>query len=226
MITSINDNNISYINSLCGYVGAQAIAGNTDAIMQLYGYSYTESPPIIKTISLLQENITSVEIENDSYGIYDDVFLYYLAMLNIGETSNLIFRDLDTAETCLTKIVQKIPQVRARLAYIKLLETDEPSRSESNVKRIDILRKWAGKQDLFSRIAIAKIAFYQFLTETQAEEFELPVKVFRLLEVPCQRNHPVAIRFYNEILTQQGSEKALSMKLSESNIDHTILYDL
>lgn len=122
---------------------------------------FKEHPAIIKLFSQLQECLTTVEIANDTE-IYNYEFLYYFGMSNLGETSNLIFKDLGTAETCFKKVRKKVPKAEARLAFIELLKSDEPAQSELNVNRIDKLRQWAGKGDFFSMIILSKIVFFQF----------------------------------------------------------------
>lgn len=118
------------------------------------------------------------------------------------------------------------------------MSSDEPAKSEDNVKRIDTLRRWAGKQDLFSRIVLARIVFDQFLVEAEEknldlsckasdenERLELPIKVIQLLQLPCSLHHPVAVRFWNEIMDYIGSVPAMDMKISETCMNENILYD-
>ena len=56
-------------------------------------------------------------------------------MICIGEQSPLIFKDLGIAETCLKKIQHTVPIAEARLAYIELLQSNEPARSSANAAR-------------------------------------------------------------------------------------------
>lgn len=129
-------------------------------------------------------------------------------MICIGEQSPLIFKDLGTAETCLKIIQHTVPIAKARLAYVELLRSNEPARSSANVARLDVLRIWAKKHDLFSRIVLAKIVFYSYLQEEETAETDvhaLPIKVKQLLERPCQEGHPVAIRFWNNVCSFIGA---------------------
>ena len=95
-------NNIE-ISILLSYLGFLFLNGNLDSIKYLYRNIWTESPPLIKTISELQGCLTSMEIESAQSKLYSAEFLYYWAMICIGEQSPLIFKDLGTAETCLKK---------------------------------------------------------------------------------------------------------------------------
>lgn len=194
---------IEIINKIYSYLGKQVLLGDVETIKYFYGNAWKESPPLIRTIGLLQECLTTVEIERDAEGVFCDEFLYYWAMICIGEQSNLIFRDLGTAEYCLKKIQGRVQKADVRLAFIGLLKSDEPYKSESNVRRLDLLRVWAGKQDLFSRVVLAKIVFYQFFMECQkdSESCNLPIKVWQLLEQPCQKGYPPAVRFFKEIVS-------------------------
>lgn len=217
--------NVSQISAMCSYLGHKLLVGDVDAVKFIYGHIWEEDPALIKTISLLQENLTAVEIENDTNGIYCNEFLYYWAMLCIGEQSNLIVKDLGAAEICLKKISKTVPKAKARLAFIELLKSNAPAKNEINVGRINVLLNWAGKQDLFSRIILSRICFYQFLNEGQIGNSELPIRVLRLLELPCQKGHPVAIRFYNEVLACTGISAAMEIWIDETNISADILWD-
>jgi len=192
-------NDIAQISAAYSYLGNRFLLGDVEIAKFLYGNAWKESPPLIRTISQLQFRLTAVEIEDDTKGIYDKEFLYYWGMLCIGEVSRLFSDDLVAATLCFKKISKTVPKAEARLAYIELLITEEPYKSEKNVRRLEILRKWAGKRDFFSMIVISKIIYYQFLSEKQTDNPELPLKALRLLELPCQKGHPVAIKFLNEI---------------------------
>lgn len=208
------------ISDACSYIGQKIILGNTTAVKQIYINLSKENPALIKLFSQLQECLTTVEIANDTE-IYNDEFLYYWGMSNLGETSNLIFKDLGTAETCFKKVRKKVPKAEARLAFIELLKSDEPAQSELNVNRIDKLRQWAGKGDFFSMIILSKIVFFSFLEEGQTE---MPVKALRLLETPCRAGHPVAIRFYNEMLAFQNNMTVSDIS-NDFKVNPFILYD-
>lgn len=216
---------VSQISAKYSYLGQKALAGDTEVVKFFYGNAWKEYPALIKTISLLQDNLTSVEIENDFNKIYSYQFLYYWGMTCIGEQSNLIVKDLGTAEICFQKIKNTVPKVEARLAYIELLKSTVPAKNEINVARLDILRKWAGRQDLFSRIILSKICFYQFLKEEQIDCSEMPIRVLRLLELPCQKGHPVAIRFCNEVLAYTETSAAMDMRIDKVSIKANVLYD-
>lgn len=144
-------------------------------------------------------------------------------MICLGEQSPLIIRNLSTANTCFQKIKASIPQAEARLAYIGLLQSTDPAKDEENISRLDVLRRWACKQDLFSTIALAKISFYRFLEEEHIDDSELPHQAIRLLELPCFLGHPVAIRLWNQILSFTGNPGGL---ISEARINASSLYDL
>lgn len=214
------------VGLLCSFLGKRVLDGDVDAIKALYRTTWKEHPALIKTITQLQECITSVEIDKDSEEKYCTEFLYYWGMLCIGDLSTLISRDLGTANHCFDKIVHRVPKAKARLAFIQLLKSDEPAKSDRNVESIDILRQWAGRGDLFSRIVLAKISFYQFLNERQMDDANLPMRVLRLLEPPCQKGHPVAIRFWNEIIDYSGATMDTASRMSETYIQEHILFDL
>lgn len=214
-----------WTGKLYSYLGKLVLAGNVDAVKALYGYAWREHPALIKTITLLQECLTAVEIENDDGGVYCDEFLYYWSMICIGEQSTLILKDLGTAEMGFKKIVKTTPQAKARLAFKEMLRSDEPAKSDRNIRNLDVLREWAGKQDLFSRIILSKIVFYQFLNEDEIDNAELPMKVWRLLELPCQKRHPVAVRFWNAVLDHMEISSERDMRIGESSLDANILYD-
>lgn len=152
-------------------------------------------------------------------------------MVCLGEQSPLVVKNLGTAETCFQKIKKAVPRVEARLAYIDLLKSPEPTKNECNIHRLEILRQCANRQrDLFSMIILARICFYNFLEEHQkiapdAPITSVPTKVVRLLELPCQQGHPVAIRFWNEMLTCIGTPEAVDMRLPETRIRPQVLLD-
>ncbi len=221
----VNLNKISQVSTAYSYLGYRFLLGNIEVVKYLYGNYWLESPPLIKTINQLQYCLTAEEIEKDTKGVYCNEFLYYWGMICIGELSGLICKDLETAEMCFKKIMKVVPKVKARLAFIELLKSDATHKSESNVKRLDLLRQSAGNQDLFSSIVLSKITYYSYLTEEQTDNFKMPIRVRNLLEAPCQKGHPVAIKFWNAILDYTGTCEALSMKLDESYINKSILYD-
>ena len=214
-------NNIE-ISIMLSYLGFLFLNGNIDSIKYLYRNIWTENPPLIKTISELQGCLTSMEIESAQGRLYSAEFLYYWAMICIGEQSPLIFKDLRTAETCLKIIQRTVPIAKARLAYIELLRSTEPARSSANVARLEVLRIWANNHDLFSRIVLAKIAFYSYLEEAETDVHTMPLKVKQLLELPCQQGHPVAIRFWNDVCFFIGAPGAM---LNASHVNADVLYD-
>jgi hypothetical protein len=215
----------SRISDAYSYLGHSFLSGNVEVAKLLYGNAWKESPPLIKTIEQLQYCLTAAEIEKDTTGIYGNEFLYYWGMICIGEVSRLIFKDLETAEICFRKILKTVPEAEARLAFIDLLTTNEPCKNESNVEKLDILRKWAGKQDFFSMIVLSKIVYYAFWDEEQTDNRELPMRALRLLELPCQKGHPVAIKFYNAMLDTIGTPAALRIKMDVSHMNTDVLYD-
>lgn len=165
---------------LCSWLGKRVLSGDVDALKGLYCAAWKEHPALIKTITQLQDCITSVEILDNAERIYCTDFLYFWGMLCIGELSTLINMDLGAASICFGKIINEVPKAKARLAFIQLLKSDETAQSDRNVENIDVLRQWAGKGDLFSRIILAKISFYEFLNERQADDATLPIRVLRL----------------------------------------------
>lgn len=231
---------ISKISMKCSYVGHEIINGNAEALKKIYGNVWRENPAIIEMISSLQNCITSVEIEDDHGRIYNPEFLYYWGMICLGEQSPLVYKSIEIAGNCFKKILDTVPNAEARLAYIGLLGSDEPAKSESNVKRIDTLRRWAGKQDLFSRIVLARIIFDRFLSEAEENNpkvscdvlgdnerkiLELPLKAIQLLQLPCRLRHPVAVRFWNEIMEYTGTSSAMNMMIDTTYMNEGILYD-
>lgn len=219
--------NIIRESKILSYVGRLVIDGNTEVLRHLYGAIWKENPYLIRLINQLQDNISAVEIENDSDGKYSEDFLYYWGMTNLGEQSSLIVKNLSIAETCFQKIKQTYPLAEARLAYIELLLSTEPCKDSQNVFRLDVLRKWANKQDYFSMIVLAKICFNRFLEEQEDDEsmecLKLPLKVTHLLEVPCYFGHPVAMRLWNDIINYTGNFNAT---IDESRINPYYLYDI
>lgn len=213
--------------TVCSHLGQQVIAGNAEVIRYIYGHIWGESPPLIRLISQLQDCITARVIEGDTEGIYSDDFLYYWAMINLGEQSPLICKNLAIARACFRKIKKTFPLVVARLAYIELQMSTEPAMDEQNVDRLDVLRQWASKQDLFSMIALAKICFCRFLEEQNDEVnticLELPHQAIHLLQAPCDKGHPVAIRLWNDIFTYTENFGGM---IDESRINSYYLYDI
>lgn len=216
---------IAEISQKCSWLGHAILQGNVDALKNIYRIVYQENPAIIEMISSLQNCITLVEIEDDHGGIYNPEFLYYWGMICLGEQSNLVYKNIEIARNCFEKILNTVPSAEARLAYIGLLGSDEPAKSESNVKRIDILRRWAGRQDLFSRIALARIVFDRFLDENEREGLELPLRVIQLLQLPCSLRHPVAVLFWNEIMDYIGTVSAMNMMIDATYMNEGVLYD-
>lgn len=221
-------------SALCSELGHRTICGDIESAKLLYGTMWMEHPALIRTISQLQDCLTSVEIEEYADRTYSPEFLYYWGMTCLGEQSPLIERNLETAETCFHKIEKLVPVVKARLAYIDLLQSDQPAKTDRNMARVEILRKCgAYQQDLFSSIVLSKIAFYRFLEKTQENSAdsmdfmvsELPIRAVRLLEQPIQKGHPVAIRFWNDMLACIDVPEAMSRRIDKSRICPSILYD-
>jgi hypothetical protein len=220
---------IKQISVAYSHLGHRFLLGDVETARFLYGNAWRESPPLIKTISQLQLCLTAAEIEKDAAGVYCDEFLYYWGMIGIGEVSRLISKDIGAAMICFKKIIKNIPKAEARLAFIGLLVSEEPNKSENNVARLEVLRHWASKKDFFSWIVLSKIIFYQFLEEKQEDNFEPPIRVLRLLTSPCQMGHPVAIKFYNEMVDHMvsiGASNAYYKHIDESCIVTDSLYDL
>jgi len=194
------------LSILYSYLGCLVEGGSVDALKFLYCNLWRESPPLIRTVNQLLSALTGSEIEAAPPGRYSDEFLYYWGMTCLGHLSNLTAKKLATAEICFEKISSRHPLAKARLAYLELLETDEPAKSESNVKRIDVLRKWASKGDLFSCTACSKIVFSQYLSglDEPEEDPKLPTAALTILQSPLQYGHPTAVRFYRDLLVYTG----------------------
>jgi len=190
------------ISSAYSYLGYKCIsAGDVEAVKVLYALSCFEDPPIMETIGLLQHHLTAIEIHNDDQNKFNTEFLYYWAMICLGETSRLIVRHLETATVCFEKIKEEVPKAAARLVFIELLKTTEPHKSSTNSYRLGILQKWAGNQDLFSRISLSKIIYDSHLKEGEEHSSELPTLALQLLDRPYKLKHPVAVRFYRGATT-------------------------
>lgn len=215
-MNTIEKNSIAY-----SYLGRRVLDRDVEAARFLYGNIWEESPPLIRTISDLQECLT-IEAINENTDSYSSEFLYYWGMTCLGEQSPLIAKELKIAKACFHAIKDAVPHAEARLAYIELLQSTEPARSDSNVRKLAILRKWASKMDLFSRIILAKISFYSFLCEEQTENSGPPIKTLKLLELPLQMGHPVAIRFLNDIYACMEKSDGI---LDKQNINAFTLYD-
>lgn len=213
---------ISRTSLVFSYLGQQLLRGDIEVAKFLYSNTWTEMPPLIRTISELQGHLTAAEVTKDHTELYSTEFLYYWGMTCLGEQSPLVTKDLGTAEACFRKIKSSVPMVEARLAYIELLQSTEPNKSESNAARLEVLRRWANQQDFFSRIVLAKISFYGFLCEERSDSSELPAKAVRLLELPVQKGHPVAIRFWNDVCSCLGGPVVTP---DPSRIHSDTLYD-
>ena len=74
------------------YWGYRILHGNVVVLRNLYGRIKSETPVLIKTISQLQNLITSEEIIKDNNGFYNPEFLYYWGMICMGEQSPLILK--------------------------------------------------------------------------------------------------------------------------------------
>ena len=219
---------LHHTSAAYSYLGFKALNGNVEALKFLYADIQKEAPPVIRTVCQLQECLTSVEIENDTTRIYNDEFLYYWGMICLGELSRLIQKDLGTATSCFEKIKNTVSHASARLAYIKLLQSREPTTSENNIRSLDILRKWATQRDLFSSIIMAKILFYQFLCENEEQPDGYPGtpnRVLNLLQLPLQKGHPVAVRLYKEILNYEYNSMIAEVQTNEPYINPKVLYD-
>ena len=219
---------LHHTSAAYSYLGLKALNGNVEALKSLYANIHEEAPPLIRTIGQLQEYLTSVEIENDTTRIYSDEFLYYWGMVCLGELSRLIRKDLGSAESCFEKIQNAVPHAAARLAYIKLLQSSEPDKEDINIRRVDILRKWAMQRDLFSSIILSKILFYQFLCENEHQPDNcpgIPNRVLNLLQLPLQKGHPVAVRLYGEMRDIVYNSMITEKQEDEPYINTKILYD-
>lgn len=227
----INMEEISRISILCSFWGQGIIHGDITSVRRLYEFAWREHPAIIDTIGQLQDCLTSVEIEDSDVGVYSNEFLYYWGMICLGEQSSLIGKELGTAETCFQKIKGSVPKAEARMAYIRLLLSDRPLKCEHHANWLEVLRQSASRQrDLFSMIVLAKICFQGFLSECQEDAPDqpitgLPLKVMNLLKWPCQQGHPVAIRFWNEMLASIGTPEAVDIRLPETRIRPEVLLD-
>lgn len=225
MIALSNNKNISAAYS---YLGHKCLSfGDVEAVKFLYGNTCYENPALIKTISLLQDCLTVNKIFTNNRNTYGDEFLYYWGMINLGWTSRLIVKNLDMAAACFEKIEKTRAKVEARLSFIDLLLSDENYKSDDNSRRLGVLREWAGKQDMFSRIILSKIAYFSFLNEKQPGDLEqLPLRALRLLEIPCHQGHPEAIKLYKAILDNENKSAVDTPSASVYNyINIACLYD-
>lgn len=196
------DNLEESIGIMCSVLGQRILLGDTDALKALFVASLEEYAALIRVVTDVQSLLTGVEIHGDNAGCYSNEFLFYLAMLYVGDTSELITKDLGTAKICLEKVRNATPLAAVRLNYISLLESDEPDSSDVNLARIEVLRKAAALHDWHSQVVLSKIAFYQFLREYEGEEFtteELPTLAIRLLQPPCQGGYPLAWKFLQQM---------------------------
>ena len=198
----------------------------------MYKESCFNKPPVIDTVNSIQLGITKTEIEEDALSRYSNEFLYYWGMICLGEQSHFIYRNLSTSKACFSKIKSEVHKARSRLAYIRLLETKEPNNEAKNVKCIETLRKWAGKGDVFSRIALTKISYGMSSKIDSVDEPAISNHVQALIKPPCQVGHPVAIRFFNSVIedaVNSGDGKSyksfIPKYLDECNIDTNALYD-
>jgi len=220
--------NIPQISAAYSCLGSRCISGDVNALKFLYANLCKEHPALIATVTQLQYCMTSAELENADPNIFSSEFLYYLGMTDIGEQTRLIQKDLGTAEFCFEQIKNEVPKAKARLAYIDLLLSKEPHKSDNNAQKVDLLRQWAGKNDMFSKVALSKIIFEHYLLERQDDDLERPTTLLRLLEFPCHRGHPVAVKFYNEVIDYMvalGVAVSPEWRLDNSIINAEVLYD-
>ena len=202
-LASLND--LSQISSVMySYLGDRCLSGDIEALKYFYCNAWEENPALIRTISELQFCLTSVEIAADTTGTFNTEFLYYWGMLCMGEVSRLITY-LETAETCFERILNKKPEVQARLALIELRKSNELINSEDNLARIETLRKWIKEGDFFSRIVYSKIVFFQSLQEDPEDSSRISALTMKLLLPLCQKGHPVALKFNKAIADYANS---------------------
>lgn len=135
------------IGDMCSVLGQRILLGDTGVLKALLAASLKEYPALIRVVTDVQSLLTGAEIHEDSAGCYSNEFLFYLAMLYIGDTSELITKDLGAAKICLEKVGKATPLAEVRLNYISLLESDEPDSSDVNLARIEVLRKAAALHD-------------------------------------------------------------------------------
>lgn len=67
-------NSTEKISVAYSYLGKLLLEGNVEVVKFLYGNLWEESPPLIRTVSELQECLTSKKIY-DSKGLYSPEFL-------------------------------------------------------------------------------------------------------------------------------------------------------
>lgn len=221
------------IGLLYSYLGHRCIhMGDVAAMKFLYGNICFEQPPLIETISRMQYCITPEVIYYDTEGKYSSEFLYYWGMTCVGELSSLIIKDFDIATTCFNKILVDIPKAESRIAYIKLLQSDEPYKYESNTRNIGVLTKWAGKTEIFSMITLAKISHYDFLIKDPDNDAITSTIASQLLDYSCGAGHPVAIKFYDSIIEDarranknNDSRNVYARPIFDNRVDIDILYD-
>ena len=234
MFESIVENNevFEQIGRLYSYLGFKCLQGDVEAMKFLYSNIHLEHPPVIETVNLLQYNISPIDIIEDNKGVYNNKWLYYWGMTCLRELSDLTEQRLDISEVCFEKIQKDVPKAEARLAYIKLLKSGDPTKEDENVRNIRLLKKWAGRKDIFSMIVLARITHHSFISKKDPAEPGLSQTAIHLLVHPCQMGHPVAIRLWNEIMESYDRENSgqfyvgMSDKfIEESRINANILYD-
>ena len=216
---------ICKISNCFSILASNSLDGDAEALKYLYKNAPHENPPLLRTIQVLQDNLQTAILTESFPHKYSIEFLYYLAMICIGETTPLIIRNLGLAKLCLKMIKDSCPQAQARLAYIHLLESSEPAKSEENIYSLSILQQWACSHDFFSLIVLARISFDRFLDECNEHPLCLPAKAVQLLARPCHMGHPVAVRFWNDMLEFIGTPEALEKMISAASVNTDSLLD-
>jgi hypothetical protein len=109
-----------------------------------------------------------------------------------------------------------------------LLVSEEPHKGENNTRSLEILRKWVGKSDVFSKIALAKIIFDTYLREEQSDTQKLPALAVQFLLTPCKMGYPVAIKFFRAIinnLTDMYMPDSFDRRAYDFHENIHVLYD-
>ena len=56
-------------------------------------------------------------------------------------------------------------------------------------------------------------------------KLEIPIKAIQLLKTPYQKGHPVAVKFYNQMMSQYESPDFVNIRTDETKINSNVLCD-
>jgi hypothetical protein len=216
------------ISLLYSALAHRCTQGDTEVMRYLYGKICFNPPALIKTINFLQLHLTPLELQD---GEYSSEFLYYWGLACMGELSKFVEKNLETAKACFQLVKDDVPLARARLAFIELLQSTEPHKSEKNTCSINVLREYAAMRDTFSMTALARIIYEHFLMERLESGLkkpcssELPVRALNLLDYPLESGRPEAVAFYNAMMNNTDTPDILTMRVYKPKINIQSLYD-